>query len=279
VANRTGLEGVQDQLPLGQNSAQPITYDPSVLVPVKRSLARKVEGIDESLFFGHDLWNCWEVSWLNPDGRPEIRIGQLVVPASSPYLCESKSLKLFLNSFANDRFISDQVLIDKVCGDLEAVLGVRPDFHLYSASDQRFAVEAPKGICLDTLNVNLAVYTPDARLLQVDPNREVSERFHTHLFRSNCPVTGQPDWATVVVKYAAGVALFPQSLLAYLVSYRNHTGFHEACIERIYQDLYECLNPSELVVWAGFLRRGGLDINPVRSLNVNNFLPPRLSRH
>lgn len=279
MANPTGLEHIQNDLPLGQVSTQPKHFDPSVLVGVPRELSRAVEGIDATGFRGHDLWNCWEVSWLNPSGRPEVRVGQLVVPADSPRLCESKSLKLFFNSFANDVFASEAELIEQVIGSLTKVLGVAPEFWLFDLGDPRFAVEAPKGECLDRLPVNLAVYTPDADLLVVTPSIPTEARFHTHLFRSNCPVTGQPDWATVVVKYAAGARLQPESLLAYLVSYRQHTGFHEACIERIFQDLKARLEPDALVVWAGFVRRGGLDINPVRSLCETKFLPPRLSRH
>jgi 7-cyano-7-deazaguanine reductase len=170
-------------------------------------------------------------------------------------------------------------LVSRIRDDLQTVLGVRPKFSLYSVDDPRFFIEAPKGTCIDDLPVDLAVYEPDPLLLQIDPNQPGAERFHSHIFRSNCPVTSQPDWATVVVKYKASVKLFPESLLAYLVSYRNHTGFHEACIERIYQDLLSCLKPTELVVWAGFVRRGGLDINPVRSMAPIKFLPPRLARH
>lgn len=277
--NPTGLEGIQEQLPLGQNSEQPKHWDPSLLVGVPRTLARGVEGIDASKFEGYDLWNCWEVSWLDLQGKPITRIGQLVVSANSPNLCESKSLKLYLNSFANEKIESEAALIVRVSDDLETVLGIKPKFCLYSVDDTRFVVQNPKGVCIDKLPVDLAVYEPNALLLQTDPNQVGSELLYSHVFRSNCPVTGQPDWATVVVKYQAKERLFPESLLAYLVSYRNHTGFHEACIERIYGDLLGCLNPTELVVWAGFVRRGGLDINPVRSMTSINFLPPRLARH
>ena len=279
MPNPTGLEAIQAKLPLGQSSAQPTEYDPSVLVSVPRTLARGVEGVDATRFFGQDLWNCWEVSWLTSTGLPVMRVGQLVVPADSPNLCESKSLKLYLNSFANTVFDSEAEVAARVIADLTPILGVAPDFALHALDDARFTVEAPKGTCLDTLPVNLAVYEPDAALLQVDPEKPGQARWHSHLFRSNCPVTSQPDWATVVVKYQAPVRLIPETLLAYLVSYRNHTGFHEACIERIYQDLRVALDPTELVVWAGFVRRGGLDINPVRSLTPTKFLPPRLARH
>ena len=277
--NPTGLEGIRSQLPLGRLSEQPEFYDPTVLVGVPRTLARRVEGIDASKFEGHDLWNCWEVSWLDLKGKPITQIGQLIVPSNSPNLCESKSLKLYLNSFTNEKIESKTALIAQISDDLEKVLGVRPQFGLYALDDLRFVIENPKGFCVDRLPVDLAVYEPDALLLQTDPNQVGSEQLYSHVFRSNCPVTGQPDWATVVVKYEAQERLFPESLLAYLVSYRNHTGFHEACIERIYEDLLGCLDPTELVVWAGFLRRGGLDINPVRSMTPIKFLPPRLARH
>lgn len=275
----TGLECIKTKLPLGRNSEQPEYYDPAILVGVPRSFARGVEGIDASKFEGQDLWNCWEVSWLDLQGKPVTRIGQLVVPANSPNLCESKSLKLYLNSFANEKIKDEAAVIARVSDDLEKVLGVRPKFGLYTLDDKRFVVESPRGVCIDGLPVDLAVYEPDALLLQTDPNQLGADQLHSHVFRSNCPVTGQPDWATVVVKYKAQERLFPESLLAYLVSYRNHTGFHEACIERIYEDLFGCLNPTELIIWAGFVRRGGLDINPIRSMKPLKFLPPRLARH
>ncbi len=277
--NPTGLEGIRGQLPLGRDSRQPDSYDPSVLASVPRALARGVEGIDASKFEGYDLWNCWEVSWLDLKGKPIMRIGQLIVPADSPNLCESKSLKLYLNGLANEKIESEAAVIARISGDLETVLGVRPTFALYDVDDKRFLIESAKGKCVDGLPVDLSVYEPDVLLLQTDPNQVGAERLHSHLFRSNCPVTGQPDWATVVVEYKAQERLFPESLLAYLVSYRNHTGFHEACVERIYEDLLGCLNPTELIVWAGFVRRGGLDINPVRSMTPIKSLPPRLSRH
>jgi 7-cyano-7-deazaguanine reductase len=279
MANQTGLEDIQAHLPLGQASNQPTSLDASVLVSVPRALAREVEGVDASRFVGQDLWNCWEISWLTLRGLPAMRIGQLVVPADSPNLCESKSLKLYFNSFANTLFDTEADVISQVVADLTPVFGVAPTFRLFAVDAPQFTIESPKGECLDQLPVNVAVYEPDAALLQVDPHRPGNARWYTHLFRSNCPVTAQPDWATVVVKYQAPVWLIEDTLLAYLVSYRNHTGFHEACIERIYQDLLNLLQPTELVVWAGFVRRGGLDINPVRSLIPTNFLPPRLTRH
>jgi 7-cyano-7-deazaguanine reductase len=278
MSQRTGLEDVQDRLPLGRISPQPTHYDPSVLVGVPRQLARNAESVDATVFQGHDLWNAWEVSWLNPSGRPEARIGQLIVPASSPNLCESKSLKLYLNSFANER-LTEHDLCARIQADLTECLGVEPTWRVHAIEDPRFQVASPKGECMDQLAVDVRADGPDARLLQILSHTATQARYYTHLFRSNCPVTGQPDWATVVVKYAADVALHPASLLAYLISYRNHTGFHEACIERIFQDLNILLNPTELVVWAGFVRRGGLDINPVRALSATNFLPPRLARH
>ena len=279
MANITGLEGIAGALPLGQTSEQPTTFDPSVLVGVPRALARGVEGIEATGFVGHDLWNAWELSWLNRDGLPVCRIAQLVVPADSPNLCESKSLKLFFNSFANDCFDDEGAVVRAVVEALTPVLGVAPAFSLYRLDDPRFAVEAPKGECLDDWPVNCGIYEPDARLLAVEAGVPGKARYHSHLFRSNCPVTGQPDWATVVMKYEGPHRIRPESLLAYWVSYRNHTGFHEACIERIYQDLKAVLEPTELVVWAGFVRRGGLDINPVRSIQPTKFLPPRLIRH
>lgn len=278
MANRTGLEGIQDRLPLGQVSAQPDRYDPSVLVPVPRSLARSAEGVDALSFTGHDVWNAWEISWLNPGGCPEMRIGQLVVPAQSPNLVESKSLKLYLNSFANER-LSETAVQSRIEADLSACIGVRVGWTLFSIHDPRYQTQSVSGICLDTIAIDLEIDRPDPAVLQVMDSPSNNTTLWTDLFRSNCPVTGQPDWATVVVQYSANVTVIPATVLAYLVSYRLHTGFHEACIERIFCDLRQLLNPDELIVWAGFLRRGGLDINPVRSLVTTNFLPPRLARH
>ncbi len=278
MANPTGLEGIQAHLPLGQASDQPTSLDPSVLVSVPRALAREVEGVDASRFHGQDLWNCWEISWLTPSGLPAMRIGQLVVPAASPNLCESKSLKLYLNSFANTVFSDESEVIAQVVADLTAILGVVLRFGSMPLMIRDLQYRRQKGSAL-MVTCRCGGVRAGCCTLQVDPHRPGQARWHTHLFRSNCPVTSQPDWATVVVKYQAPVRLIEETLLAYLISYRNHTGFHEACIERIYQDLLNALDPTELVVWAGFVRRGGLDINPVRSLRPTKFLPPRLARH
>lgn len=279
MTDATYLEAIYRNIPLGRNVEPPSRYDPSTLVGISRELARSVEGIDATSFYGQDLWNCWEISWLNSSGRPEVRIGQLLVPADSPNICESKSLKLYLNSFGNEIFESCEEVKVRVVDDLSQLLGVVPQFELYPIFDSRFIVQTPKGLCLDALQVNLAVYEPTKELLQIDSHQPGKADFYTNLFRSNCPVTSQPDWASVVVKYQADTYLHPESLLAYLVSYRNHTGFHEACIERIFCDLALILQPEKLLVWAGFMRRGGLDINPIRSLNHDTFLPPRLARH
>lgn len=277
--SQASFELLKKKIPLGQISEQPDSYDPRLLVSIPRGLARDAEGIKSNFFKGHDLWRCWEVSWLNPNGRPEVRVGQLIVPSDSPNICESKSLKLFLNSLANEVFKSDIEAKNRIVNDLTPILGVMPSFDLFSVSDSRFLVGSLDGICLDHLAVNVAVYTPNADLLQVDPHARGKDSLFTHLFRSNCPVTNQPDWATVFVEYESKRRVYPESLLAYLISYRGHIGFHEACVERIFRDLMELLDPEELTVWAGFMRRGGLDINPVRSLESTLITPPRLARH
>ena len=230
------------------------------------------------------MWNLWELSWLNQFGVPQVGVGKLKVPLDSKYICESKSLKLYLNGLSQETFKTPQNYQQVVIEDLSTTLGVTPFLEIYSlaASDAKelFKIENCDkfGRCLDSLNISMSHYLPNERLLKVKDGVTPVTSFFSNAFRSFCPVTNQPDWATVGISYSAKKTLVPASLLSYLVSFRNHRGFHEACIEKVFNALVKALNPKFLIVWGAFTRRGGLDINPVRMLNNTEFEVPRSLR-
>ncbi|VVM99297.1 NADPH-dependent 7-cyano-7-deazaguanine reductase [Pseudomonas fluorescens] len=254
--------------PLGKSSEYIATYTPSLLFPIPR-LAKWAElGVsgDALPWQGVDYWNCFELSWLLPSGKPVVAIGEFAIPAQSPNIIESKSFKLYLNSLNQTAFASSaelQVCLEK---DLSAAAGAPVTVRVRSLAEvQSEGVVALPGVCIDELDVAISNYEqPQPQLLQCDSTQVVEETVHSHLLKSNCPVTGQPDWGTVVVKYK-GLALDHASLLTYLVSFRQHADFHEQCVERIYLDLKRLLQPEHLTVYARYVRRGGLDINPYRS--------------
>ena len=214
-------------------------------------------------FAGHDLWTAYELSWLDRAGRPRIAVAELIFPASSPRLIESKSLKLYLNGLNQHRFASEEKLTEALRHDLSEAAGAAVKLRLRAdawAPPPRLA-----GTCLDHLELRGPDYLaePQPALLGNRPGPSVRERLYTRLFRSLCPVTGQPDWATVELRYR-GPSIDHPGLLGYLLSYREHAGFHEHCVERIYMDLLRHCRPEWLSVHGRFLRRGGLDINPYR---------------
>ena len=258
-------ESIERSLPLGRDVTYPEAYDPGLLFPIARAQSRETLRIP-GLWHGADVWNAYEVSWLNAQGLPRVAMGRFIVPADSPHLIESKSLKLYLNSLNETRHDSTDAVAQLIARDLSATAGtsvqVALDDHLPGSAVQ---CAAPTGHCIDNLNVRIASYTPDAGLLQTLAGDEiVTERLVSHLLKSNCPVTGQPDWGSVEVQYT-GRRLDAGSLLQYVVSFRRHTEFHEHCVERMYCDLWQVLQPSHLFVMARYTRRGGLDINPWRS--------------
>ena len=254
--------------PLGKASEYIATYTPSLLFPIPRAPKWAELGLTaETLpYQGVDFWNCFELSWLLPSGKPVVAMGEFAIPADSPHIIESKSFKLYLNSLNQTVFADNAEVLAVLVKDLSAAAGKPVGVRLRSLADVTAeGVASAPGLCIDELDVAISNYEqPQPELLRCDPTRTVEESLHSHLLKSNCPVTGQPDWGTVVVQYR-GAALDHASLLAYLVSFRQHADFHEQCVERIFLDLQRLLKPEHLTVYARYVRRGGLDINPYRS--------------
>jgi len=254
--------------PLGKSSEYIATYTPALLFPIPRAAKWAELGLSaETLpYQGVDYWNCFELSWLLPSGKPVVAMGEFAIPADSPNIIESKSFKLYLNSLNQTAFSSADELTAVLVKDLSAAAGKPVGVRLRSLAEVTAeGVAAAPGLCIDELDVSISNYSqPSPELLRCDQTRIVEECLHSHLLKSNCPVTGQPDWGTLVLEYR-GAALDHASLLAYLVSFRQHADFHEQCVERIFLDLKRLLDPEHLTVYARYVRRGGLDINPYRS--------------
>lgn len=246
---------------LGRQVSGSATYDPSLLFPVPRGNARN--SLPGGVFrgFGEDIWHAYELSWLRDDGLPVMYLGILGIPADSPRLIESKSLKLYLNSLNRHRFASEEEARQTIEADLGGVAGAPVALELLSVDDARFAGADAPGENLDHLSVPVPP-APDDGLIR--PAGEGVLHCHTHRLRSLCPVTAQPDWATVVVK-CEGTLPSRESLLAFLLSFATHQEFHEQCVERIFTALQARLKPRFLSVHALYTRRGGLDICPWRS--------------
>ncbi len=263
--------------PLGKNSPGVETYTPALLCPLSRQLSRADLGLQGSAlpFRGVDIWNLYELSWLNGNGVPQVATGRLDVPCDSVNLVESKSLKLYLNSFNQSRFDSIEAVAASIQTDLSACIQSSIGVSLYPLAIEpaEIAATGDTGECLDGIDINVEHFTPNPQLLRAS-GEQVAERLYSNLFRSCCPVTGQPDWASIVIDYR-GPAINRESLLQYLVSFRKHNGFHEQCVERIFIDISERCQPTVLSVYAAFLRRGGIDINPLRT---NNPEPPQFGR-
>ncbi|RKP49178.1 NADPH-dependent 7-cyano-7-deazaguanine reductase QueF [Trinickia fusca] len=260
--------------PLGKATAYSEQYDPSLLFPIARSHAREAIGLGGQLpFFGTDIWNAYELSWLNPHGKPQIAIATFYVPAESPNIVESKSFKLYLGSFTQTRIESIDALRDMLKRDVSAACGASVSVRL--ATPAEFAtleLEELDGLSLDRLDLEADVYHPDPSLLKAALDEApVEETLFSNLLKSNCPVTGQPDWGSVQIHYV-GPQIDHAGLLRYIISYRSHTGFHEQCVERIFIDILRECRPVKLAVYARYTRRGGLDINPFRT-NTNLPMP------
>lgn len=267
--------------PLGKSSEYVATYTPSLLFPIPR-LAKWAElGVsgDALPWQGVDFWNCFELSWLLPSGKPVVAIGEFAIPCDSPNIIESKSFKLYLNSLNQTVFASVAELQACLVKDLSAAAGKPVSVKVSTLVEvEGQGVTALPGQCIDALDVSISNYEqPQPELLRCAADRVVEETVHSHLLKSNCPVTGQPDWGSVVVEYK-GRALDHASLLTYLISFRQHADFHEQCVERIYLDLKNLLKPEHLTVYARYVRRGGLDINPYRSTGAINPQNLRLVR-
>ena len=288
-----GSPNIPQAVPLGKDVSYPKGYDASLLFPMPRLDARLTLGLTtlpaSSLtlpsalpFQGFDLWNAYELSWLNAKGLPKVALLRLKVPCTSPNIVESKSLKLYLNSFNQTRFETVHHVFDLLRKDLALALGAELELEL--VGPDQFANETITefaGVDLDKLDVEIDCYQPDAAILKLkydalDPKRgSISETVFSRLLKSNCPVTDQPDWACIQIQYT-GPAIDHASLLKYIVSYRMHNGFHEHCVEKIFIDILKQCSPTTLSVYARYTRRGGLDINPWRA--TFDVKPPTIAR-
>jgi 7-cyano-7-deazaguanine reductase len=267
--------------PLGKSSEYISTYTPSLLFPIPRTAKWAELGLTaETLpYRGVDFWNCYELSWLLPSGKPVVAIGEFCIPADSPNIIESKSFKLYLNSLNQTPFASQVEVVATLEKDLSAAAGKPVGVRIRSLKDiEAEGIVPVPGVCVDDLDVTVNSYDrPQPELLRCDESRVVEEALHSHLLKSNCPVTSQPDWGSVAVEYR-GAALDHASFLAYIVSFRQHSDFHEQCVERIFMDLQRLLKPEKLTVYARYVRRGGLDINPYRSTEKLTLENGRLAR-
>ncbi len=268
---------------LGLATVYPTTYDPGLLFPIARHEGRALLGADAPLGIssGIDVWHLFELSWLDSTGKPMVAVGRFTLPATSPYLIESKSFKLYLNSLNFTIFTSPQAFIATCERDLAQAAGAAVRLELLDVD--ALVTCMPVGQCIDGQSLNSTPgLEPDASLLSLDLSSDtdtlVEETLYSHLLRSNCPVTGQPDWGTIFMRYR-GAKVCQNSLLTYIISYRTHSGFHEQCVEQIFADFWQHLRPEALAIHAQYTRRGGLDINPCRS-STPDWLPTvtRLAR-
>ena len=259
---------------LGKTSSYIDQYDASLLFPIPRAAKRAEIGVgDKPPFLGADLWTAFELGWLNRRGKPQVALGHFTVPCESRNIVESKSFKLYLGSFNNTRFDDAAQVQARLRADLsEAVWRGAPAMQsgvgvkiMAPESFERETVHELEGLCLDRLDIECTRYTPAPELLSaVFDEQPVHEVLTSNLLKSNCLVTGQPDWGSVQIAYS-GPQIDQGGLLQYLVSFRNHNEFHEQCVERIFMDIWSRCKPAKLSVYARYTRRGGLDINPFRT--------------
>ena len=272
-----------DQSQLGKPANYVDHYDASLLFPISRVPKREELGLQAALpFFGADLWTAFELSWLTPRGKPQVAIAHITVPCETPNIVESKSFKLYLNSFSNSKFASADEVRDRIRADIseaawrgatsQSSVGVKL---LLPEQFDREAVHELDGLSLDRLDIECTDYHPSSGLLTAAfEEKPVQETLTSNLLKSNCLVTGQPDWGSVQIRYA-GPQIDQGGLLRYLVSFRNHNEFHEQCVERIFMDVWQRCKPVKLTVYARYTRRGGLDINPMRTSHPGA-LPPNV---
>jgi 7-cyano-7-deazaguanine reductase len=258
---------------LGKPAPYVDQYDASLLFPISRAPKRVELGLHGAVpFFGADLWTAFELSWLTPRGKPQVAIAHITVPCETPNIIESKSFKLYLNSFTNSAFASADEVRERIRADIgeaawrgapnQSSVGVRI---LLPDQFDREPVHELDGLSLDRLDIECTQYTPAPELLTAAFGEQpVEEVLTSNLLKSNCLVTGQPDWGSVQIRYS-GPQMDQGALLRYLVSFRNHNEFHEQCVERIFTDVWTRCKPVKLAVYARYTRRGGLDINPFRT--------------
>jgi len=251
--------------PLGQSTVYVETYSPEQLFPIPRTLARdKLSFGTDFPFSGVDIWNGYEISWLNLKGKPEIAIAEYTFPCTSPNVIESKSFKLYLNSFNQSRFETYEEVKNIMQKDLSRAAGADISVILFPVSQLKsHMLEEFPGKCLDILDIETDTYEVNTNFL-VTSHETVTEILYTNLLKSNCLATGQPDWGSVYIHYT-GPQINHEGLLKYIISFRRHAGFAEHCVEEIYHDILMRCNPERLTVYGRYTRRGGLDINPFRS--------------
>ena len=269
-------------IPLGKASEYPDQYDPNLLFPIPRSENRLKLDIkpNEALpFVGVDIWNAFELSWLNKKGKPQIALAEFQVPADSPNMIESKSFKLYLNSLNNARFEDEAEVRERLIADLSAVAGskVATRFNQNETVAKK-GMQEMSGVLMDRLDIEIdPSLSADPSLLEVNESfGPIEQCLVSHLLKSNCPVTGQPDWASVQIRYQ-GRPILEEGLLRYLIGFRQLGEFHEHCVETIFTDIKRRCKPEKLSVYARYTRRGGLDINPFRT--DHNAPWPENTRH
>ena len=262
-----------EQSQLGKSSAYVDQYDPTLLFPIPRATKRAEIGVvGQPVFFGADLWTAFELSWLNSKGKPQLALAHITGPAESTHIVESKSFKLYLNSFNNTRLESADVVRDMIRRDISAAIwhggAMQASVGVKLLLQEQFDAEPVHeldGLNLDRMDIECSRYQPAPDLLTAKQDEQpVSETLVSHLLKSNCLVTGQPDWGSVQISYT-GAPIDQEGLLQYIVSFRNHNEFHEQCVERIFMDIWTRCKPLKLSVYARYTRRGGLDINPFRT--------------
>ena len=258
------------KLPLGQSTQYPDQYDSTLLFPIPRIENRKKLGFHEGQslpFVGVDIWNAFELSWLNKKGKPQIALAEFQIPADSPNMIESKSFKLYLNSLNNTRFEDENELKELLIKDLSAVAGSKITARIHPTDlVAKHGIHEMGGILMDRLDIEIdPSVAADPSLLAVNESfGPIEQCLVSHLLKSNCPVTGQPDWASIQIRYQ-GRPILEEGLLRYLIGFRQLGEFHEHCVETIFTDIKRQCKPEKLSVYARYTRRGGLDINPFRT--------------
>ena len=253
--------------PLGKEVVYKDTYDASLLFAISRNENRSKLTITDPLN-GVDIWNGYEISWLNSRGKPIVRQAIFSIDCHSENIIESKSFKLYLNSFNQSKIDDEQVVIDMMKADLSKCANGDVTVEFVKVGELKSAPSFKKFECIDDIEINVETYEVDSTLLKADEHSHVlNQKIVSHLLKSNCPVTGQPDWGSVFIQMD-GPQLDKESVLKYIISYRQHGEFHEHCVEQIFCDLNRLFDPSSLIVCAKYVRRGGLDINPIRIKNA-----------
>lgn len=254
--------------PLGIKTEYIDKYTPSLLFPIPRNTNREQNYINTKVLNGYDVWNCYELSYLNENGKPVVRFLKIIYDCNSLNIVESKSLKLYLNSFSMEKFPDDESIKNIIKDDLSKVLNPKKlEIFLYKSDYFNCYTEIPDSYLIDNLDIKITGYELNPDILKNDlkiyKNKLVVNKY-SNLLKSNCPITGQPDWATLYISYKSDIIINDSSLLRYIISYRNHGDYHENCCENIFNDIFKTTNPEHLLVKCFFTRRGGIDINPVR---------------